>query len=180
MIRINLTNLNNLTFQASKQEEKTTVVNEKQKNKKLFSSLTGLATLGIVALVCGKKSKMTYEQALEKNGVQIKNGIAILSKTGEKYTGSIKRNVKAYGLKKETVQFEQGIITEKVYHNNNGKELEGEFYKNGIKRISVSNGDLYSIVQYDANGKLEILGEARNTNQNKFTNARDIIRKLKD
>ena len=70
---------------------------------------------------------MTYEEALRKNGVEIKNGIATLIKSGEKFTGKIQRFEKRN--RKESVEFVDGVMTEKLYYTAFGKEIEGYFYK---------------------------------------------------
>ena len=77
----------------------------------------------------GKMNKMSYEEALRKSGIELKDGIAFIKETGEKFTGTIKRNITTN--RKETINFENGTITEKLYHNLFGRELEGEFYKEG-------------------------------------------------
>ncbi len=156
---------------------------KKKDNKQLYMALAGLAVLGTVAVVAGKKSISTYEQALAKNGVQIKDGIATVKATGEKYTGSIKRNTQAFGYKKETVQFADGVMTEKVYHDLKGAELEGEFFKDGKRRVRVTcdcGKELrYERYIFTSDGKLKIRGQCHNQNKDKFESARDIIKGLK-
>lgn len=157
--------------------------NKQQDNKKLYMTLAGLAVLGAATVIAGKKSISTYEQALAKNGVQIKDGVATVIATGDKYTGSIKRNTQAFGFKKETVQFSDGVITEKVYHNLKGDELEGDFFKDGKRRVRVTRNfggyDRYERYIFDSNGKIEQRGQCTNRDKNKFELARDIVKRLK-
>lgn len=157
--------------------------NQKDNTQKLLSAVAGLAVLGAAAVIVGKKTTSTYEEALKKNGVQIKDGVAVLISSGEKYTGSVKHNVQAYGTKKETVSFVDGVMTEKIYHNARGKELEGEFFKSGVLRVKVTkdaNDSLkrYLRYEYDSSGKLQFRTDCHNLYEDKFDEARDIIKKL--
>lgn len=111
--------------------------NHRGGNNILLITLSALA-LGSIA-VFGLKSNskiISYEKALEKSGVKIQDGIATLTKSGEKFTGKIQR----YKTKelKETVNFENGQLIEKLYHNTNNSEMDGYFYKNGQLVLSVS------------------------------------------
>ena len=120
-------------------------------NKKVLLSLSGLATAGLALVGLSKTSKSTFEEALKKNGVEIKDGIAKLVKNNERFTGKIERFETRN--RKETVNFVDGIMTEKLYHNLLGKELEGRFYKNGeevlkihasVGQVKNTHGFLYS------------------------------------
>lgn len=130
MIRVEPT-INNIKFSSLKEKQDNVVESKKQENNKnmLVASLIGLAAVGATAVGIKKSSPISYERALEKAGIEIKNGIAVLSKTGEKYTGKIQRFESR--TKKETIQFVDGVITEKLQHNLLGKELEGVFYQEG-------------------------------------------------
>ncbi len=183
MIKINPTTQINYSFSGlSKNNTETT---QADKTKDIVIALAGLAVAGTAAVLIGKKTKMTYEEALKKNGIEIKDNIAVLIKNGEKYTGSVKRNVQAYGAKKETITFVDGVMTEKVYHNFKGKELEGEFYKDGIKRIAVSetakvdaNNYWYTRYDFDDKGKLCARSTCNDLCEDKFELARKAIKKL--
>ena len=114
------------TFRSKSSEIKSN--NKDGNNKAMLSlSLTGLAAIGLAAIGLKKTSIMTYEEALRKNGVEIKNGIATLIKSGEKFTGKIQRFEKRN--RKECVEFVDGVMTEKLYYTAFGKEIEGYFYK---------------------------------------------------
>ena len=114
------------TFKSKNSEIKSN--NKDGNNKAMLSlSLTGLAAIGLAAIGLKKTSIMTYEEALRKNGVEIKNGIATLIKSGEKFTGKIQRFEKRN--RKESVEFVDGVMTEKLYYTAFGKEIEGYFYK---------------------------------------------------
>ncbi len=187
MIRINPTTQINYSFSALSKNNAEISQDDKKKDKtkKLVLAVAGLAVTGAAAILIGKKSKMTYEEALKKNGIEIKDNIAVLIKNGEKYTGSVKRNVHAYGTRKETVTFVDGVMTEKVYHSFKGKELEGEFYKDGVKRIAVSRtakvdskNVWYTRYDFDDKGKLCARSTCNDLCNDKFESARDAIKKL--
>lgn len=129
MLRVEPTNSLKFCSYEKKQDKVSKI--EKQENQKsmLITSLAALAAAGVAAVGLKKTTPISYEKALEKAGVEIKNGIATVIKTGEKYTGKIQRYESR--TKKETVNFVDGILTEKLYHNLLGKELEGIFYKEG-------------------------------------------------
>ena len=114
-------------------------------NKKGTKALLGpLAGLAVIGMAVGLKmtSKNTFEDALKKSGVQMKDGIATIIDTGEKFTGKITRYETRN--RKETVDFVDGKMTEKLYHNFFGKELEGYFYKNNepVLRVAKSSSTL--------------------------------------
>ena len=92
---------------------------------------------------------MSFEEALKKNGVEIKDGIATLIKSGEKFTGKIQRFEKRN--RKESVKFVDGVMTEKLYHNILGKELDGYFYKNGACYKVYGSSKLYTTYLYIEN-----------------------------
>ena len=101
----------------------------------LAPTLIGLTTIAASIAFLTKTSKKSYNEALKKAGVQIKDNIAILDKSGEKFTGKIQRYENRN--RKETINFVDGIITEKLYHDIFGKEIEGEFYKDGKKVLKI-------------------------------------------
>ena len=176
MLRIEKTN--NVVFMNNFQNKHKSGSEVKESdNKKILLSLAGLASIGAVLVGIAKYGKISFEDALAKNGVQIKDGLATLIKSGEKYTGKIERYVNA---KKETVQYVDGVITEKIYHNALGRELEGSFYKDGILRISVGNGRVYSMSELDKNSKVIRHYDCKYDGKNKFENARNLIKNLKD
>ena len=113
----------------------------KQNNQNNLLYAIGLnGTLAAVTLFAGiKGAKKEFAEVLKKNGISIQDGVAKIIKTGELYTGTIKRNVKHFGLKKEVVNFEKGQMKEKLYYNLLGQEVCGYFYKNGklVKEIEV-------------------------------------------
>lgn len=180
MISINPINPTTYTFKRAQNNPSESLPEAKNK-KELYLSLAGLAAAGAAVVLAGKKSVSTFEQALKKNGVEIKDGIAVLVSNGERYTGTVKRNTKAFGIKKETVQYSNGVMTEKVYHNIKGSELEGEFYKNGVLRVKVSKDcqdERYARHIFDSNGELEARESCINTFKDKFELARKAIKEL--
>ena len=82
--------------------------------------------MGTAVLLLKKTSPVRYEEALKKGGVEIKNNIAILSETGEKYTGKIQRHVSHN--KKE--------ITEYIYEINcENKSIPIEIIKESKQKL---------------------------------------------
>ena len=121
----------------AKAEQKNCEIKKASYNTRVGLSLAGFSILGIMSIVIGKgkNSIMTYEEAVRKCGNVIKDGIVVNLKSGEKFTGVIKRNISIN--KKETSIFENGQLKEKLYYNALGKELNGEFYKDGKIVLSV-------------------------------------------
>ena len=111
-------------------------VSDKKNDKILAGSLAALSVLGLTAVGLLKTRTTSFEDALKKSGVILKDNIATIANTGERFTGKIERYTKRN--RKETTQYIDGIITEKVYHNAFGKEIEGYFYKNGMLRFRVN------------------------------------------
>lgn len=168
-------------FKTKKESQQSLLSPQKNENKKevLIATLAGLATIGATIIGLQKTSPKNYEEALKKAGIQIEDGIAILIKTKEKYTGTVQRFETR--SKKETIKFVDGIITEKINHNLFGKELEGKFYKNGTLRCKVGSGiEGYSVTIYNKNGELETRGDAINFSNDKFNSAREYIKSLND
>ena len=136
--QINFTN----TATGSKQDKSQSVKKDGDKGA-VFGTLSGLAVLGLAALGLKKTSKMSFEEALKKNGVEIKDGIATLIKSGEKFTGKIQRFEKRN--RKESVEFVDGVMIEKLYYTALGKEIEGYFYKGDACYNSSRYKDFLSI-----------------------------------
>ena len=129
------------SFKANKlkKEQNQNSENFDNKNKEnLVLTLAALAVAGLAAVGLKKTSVLSFEEALAKNGVEIKDGIAKLIKNGENFTGKIERFEKRN--RKETVEFVDGKMTEKLYHNLLGKELEGVFYKDGKQVLRIWQG----------------------------------------
>ena len=159
MLRIEPTKQISYTSAAtgSKQDKSQSVKKDGDKGA-VFGTLSGLAVLGLAALGLKKTSKMSFEEALKKNGVEIKDGIATLIKSGEKFTGKIQRFEKRN--RKESVKFVDGVMTEKLYHNILGKELDGYFYKNGACYKVYGSSKLYTTYLYIEN-RLITRGDAQ-------------------
>ena len=106
---------------------------QKRKRQETSAMCLGITlAVGSAVLLGRKLSVKSFEKALEKNGVEIKDGIAVLKETGEKYTGEIKRRIGKFGLKTETTKYENGIITEKICYNFFGQEIKDYLAKNII------------------------------------------------
>lgn len=103
-----------------------------KKNNTLALSLAGVGVLGIIiTTAAGMLSKKTRAQALVKAGLELKDGLIYVKETGEKFTGTIKRNVSAFGFKKEITNIENGMLKEILNYGLMGKELKGYFFKDG-------------------------------------------------
>ncbi len=128
MLRIEPTK--KVSFAGIKNDNKLDELHPIQKNfgkKPIIAALSGMAVLGLAAIGLKKTSKMSFEEALKKSGVEIKDGVATLAKSGERFSGKIERFEKRN--RKEVVEFIDGIMTEKLYYTALGKEIEGYFYK---------------------------------------------------
>lgn len=137
-MRIDKIKTNSLMFNAVHSENKNSADKSTTNNRsKLALSLVALATIGLSIVGVKKTAKMTFDEALKKNGVEIKNGIATLIENGEKFTGKIQRFETRN--RKETVEFADGLMKEKVYHNLFGRELNGEFYRDGNLKVRVNS-----------------------------------------
>ena len=68
------------------------------------------------------------------------------SKTGEKFTGTVRSFVGKIGFNRiESQSFVDGVITEKTYKNMFGSELGGVFYKDGKECFKVTIGYPYFV-----------------------------------
>ena len=77
-------------------------------DKALLTTLGTLAAIG-TAFCFLKTRPTTFEDALKKAGVEIKNNVATKIGTGEKFSGKIERFENMN--RKETVEYVDGIIT---------------------------------------------------------------------
>ena len=157
MLRIS--SIDNIKFSSQSTNSKN------QDNDSLKTGFATAAAVGVTTIILTKGKSKSFDKALEKQGVMLKDGLAIVKASGEKFSGKIKRNIKPFGLKKETVQYKEGIITEKVYHDALGREVAGEFYKDGVLRIRIpgihytKNNVAYPFYVYDKNNKLTVVAD---------------------
>ncbi len=93
--------------------------------------LTTGAIAVATAIAAAKGAKINLDKALNKKGVKMQDGIVRKIDTGELFNGIIRRNIKPFGIKKETLKYINGEIREKLYHDVFGREIQGYFYKNG-------------------------------------------------
>ena len=112
------------------QSNSTSTQNEHQESK-LCLTLGGLALLAAAAIGVKKGQVVPFEKALEKSGVEIKNKVAYIKGTNQKFTGSVSRISKSLGREKEITSYVDGVIQDEIVYNRRGQELKGEFYKNG-------------------------------------------------
>lgn len=144
MLLISPYQLTNNNYQTNFKAANTKIENRKFSNNDLVKttaivscSLAALGVAGFAALFMkNKNAVMTFEQALKKQGIKIINDTAVLSESGKTFSGEVKRNIN--WNRKETVKFKDGVVAEKIYHNAFGKELDGEFYKNGKIALKVT------------------------------------------
>lgn len=129
-----------------------------KKNRYLEKSLLGFAAIGISLAIAAPYTTKNIFKGLKANGLEIKNGVIISSKTGEKFTGTIKYNSKPFGLQKESVTYLDGKTTEIVHHSFTGKEVNGLFFKDGKPFMRVGNivrnkkQQFYPCYEYDIKG----------------------------
>lgn len=156
--------------------------------KSLYFGAGALSSAAVIvtSMVLGKKTKGNLAEILKKNGISIKDGFATVISTGERYSGKIEHNVKWFGLKKECLVYDNGELVEKLYHNKNGRELEGYFFKNNVLRIKVNqyktngNKKYYPYYIYDKNGKLESVNDCFGVEtKSVFEDMRTILKGLK-
>jgi len=154
----------------------------KARNSLIAGSLSALAIIGAVGII--KTKPMSFEDALKKAGVEIKDNVAKKIGTEELFTGKIKRFETRN--KKETTEYVDGIITEKIYHSAFGKELSGTFYIDGKPKYGVGgigksrNRFLFPAYEYE-NGHLVARGEGCIENKpSVFEEYRKLIKKLKE
>ena len=74
-------------------------------------AVAAITAVGIYTLSNGKKS--AFSKALAKQGVELKDGVALVKETGEKYTGAIKRNIRLLGLKKKLFNMIMELLQKK-------------------------------------------------------------------
>lgn len=167
----------------AEQSQDTKPANNKSKIA-LEATLAGLALIGIAGAIGAKKTKMNIFQALEKNGLEIKNGIIISSKTGENFTGTIKYNSKSYGWEKDTVSYINGKTTEFLCHSHSGKEIQGLFFKDGKPYLRVGtivrgkHQQYYPLYTYNEKGVVISTSDcAIDKNKSVFDEVRNYINK---
>ena len=135
-----------------------------KKNNTLALSLAGVGVLGIITTAAGILSKKTRAQALVKAGLELKDGLVYVKETGEKFTGTIKRNVSAFGFKKEITNIENGMLKEILNYGLMGKELKGYFFKDGnlLYQTTTPKGNskrkYYACYKYEK-GKLQSISD---------------------
>ena len=94
MLRIEPTK--KVSFAGIKNDNKLDELHPIQKDfgkKPIIAALSGMAVLGLAAIGLKKTSKMSFEEALKKSGVEIKDGVATLAKSGERFSGKIERKL---------------------------------------------------------------------------------------
>ena len=160
------------TKTSSKQDKSRSIGKDHDKSA-VVATLSGLTVLGLAAIGLKKTSIMTYEEALRKNGVEIKNGIATLIKSGEKFTGKVQRFEKRN--RKESVEFVDGVMTEKLYHNILGKELDGYFYKKGACYKVNGSRKLFTTYLYIDNRLIERADAQKFDNSSVFEKTREYV-----
>ena len=114
-------------------------------NKVLKENMTmtafGIGVAGMMILGAGIACRGNFSNSIAKRGLIYKDNVLIDSKTGKKFTGTIKSYVGKLGFNRiESQSFVDGVITEKTYKNMFGSELGGVFYKDGKECLKVNIG----------------------------------------
>lgn len=111
-----------------------------------MTTILGIGVISMIIIGTGLSSKGSFAKNIAKKGLELKDNLLINSKTGEKYTGTIKSNVGKIGFNKvESQKYENGVITEKIYKNIFGREKSGIFYKDGKECLKVKIGYPYFV-----------------------------------
>lgn len=99
---------------------------------KSAAALTGLSALALAIVGIKKCSVTSVEKALSKRGVELKSGIAYVKETGKKFTGSVKRQSKAFGRENETRTYVDGKLTEELRYDWKNREVSANIYRDGM------------------------------------------------
>ncbi len=152
-----------------------TEYNKKPKTGKIILGILGAiaAAYGIyVAVMIAKKPpKISFEELLNKKGLEFRNNVLVNKSTGENFTGELKRSTNDYGKGSgfkniETRRFEEGIITEKTNKDLWGNEISGKFYKEGqlfsdVEVYYEREGKIFSFSIYKKNGNQFAIGHGK-------------------
>ena len=160
-----------MNFQSQIKVKPSAQVSNKTQNSnqtvKLGLTLAGLATVAAGTIWLKKNAFASFNKTLEKNGLELRKNIAYIKGTDKKFTGSIKRNSKSFGREKEITSYVDGVISEKLWYDFRGREMEGNFYKNGKLFRSVHSANCYrgcdfvGYQEYDNNWNLIKKGKLR-------------------
>lgn len=131
MLKINPTQ--NISFYANKQQK-----NNTSENNKIALEAGGAVVATVLAIGASKVFRKNLTQVLKKQGVELKNNIAVITENSKKFTGDVKLRTGTLGLSKEIIKYEDGVMVERLCYDFWGKEKEGFFYnKNGKLRLSI-------------------------------------------
>jgi len=119
-------NLNTNITNNKKQTQK--IKKEKECGKKLALALGTLAILGAASVLIACKIKKG--QAININEINFDKGLAYLKKNGEKYTGKIEHTFN--NGDKLLLKSDNGIITNSIRKNQNGKEIFNKTYEHSL------------------------------------------------
>ena len=106
---------------------------------KLCLVLGCLATIAAATIGIKKGRVVSFAEALEKNGVEIKNQIAYIKGTDKKFTGSVSRITKSLAEKKKQQDLLMELYMRKLCIIAVGKSSEVNFIKtaNYIEQVSL-------------------------------------------
>lgn len=141
-----------------------------------FATAIGLTTAGIL-------SRKSRKQMVEKAGIELRDKFAYIKGTDKKFTGTLKRNISPFGLKKEVVEIEDGMLKEILNYGFNNRELDGYFYKNGKIFYSSTSSTgakegLFAIYKYDENGNIVTSADAyKKPKDSIFDHMRKLVQK---
>ena len=152
--------------------------------KDVCIAAAAVGVAGVSAMFVHGYSK-SLSKVLEKKGLEIKDGIAYVKETNEKYTGKIEHLKNKFGTKKEVLSYNQGQLEEKLNYNMFGRELDGYFYRDGVLRVSVrpyvKNGGkkMFPYYVYDKDGKIVSCNDCFGADiKSVFDYIRDVVKKI--
>lgn len=155
---------------------------DKNENRKKEIVAIGALAIGITTI--GILSKKSRKEMVEKAGIELRDKLAYHKVTDKKFTGILKKNVLPFGLKKEVVEIEDGMLKEILNYGFNGKELNGDFYKNGkiLYRshsiVGNSKRKYYATNKYDENGNICLFVDGvLEPNESVFEHMRKLVKK---
>ena len=151
-------------------------------NDKLVIGTGGAIIATVLVIGASKVFRKNLMQVLKKQGVELKNNVAIITENSKKFTGNIKLRTGPLGFSKEIIKFEDGIMVERLCYDFRGKEKEGFFYnKDGKLRLSIvgKQGKKNTFFGYTTFDKNTVSAEGRmNGQQSIFEYGRNLLKEI--
>ena len=175
MLKINPTQ--NISFLQTENKK-----NNTSKNDKIALGAGGAVIATVLAISVSKVFRKNLTQVLKKQGVELKNNIAVITENSKKFTGDIKLITGTLGLSKEIIKYEDGVMVERLCYDFMGKEKEGFFYnKNGKLRLSImgKQGKKNTFYGYTTFDKNAVSAEGRmDGKQSIFEYGRNLLKEI--